>query len=198
MSVNAKMTAIADAIRGKTGGTSPLTLDQMAAQITSIASGGDGLVYDMGEFVLDADVAGIQTSNGIPHQLGEMPDFVLIWTDDFADLSAENVNPYGHNVSLGYCWLNGLFGMTQRLSSTANSDNGIFVGFYVGGGASYSLGVTAPTSASYMMREELKPNAEKIALAQLSSTAQKWKAGVTYKYFVSKAWWNVGGVANAK
>ena len=93
MSVNAKMTAIADAIRGKTGGTSPLTLDQMAAQIASIASGGgggDGLAYDMGEFVLDADTVFLITANGIPHQLGEMPDFVLTWTDDFADLSAYN------------------------------------------------------------------------------------------------------------
>ena len=33
MSVNEKMTAIADAIRGKTGKTEPLTLDQMAAEI---------------------------------------------------------------------------------------------------------------------------------------------------------------------
>ena len=36
MSVNSKMTAIADAIREKTGGTDPLTLDQMAAEIESI------------------------------------------------------------------------------------------------------------------------------------------------------------------
>lgn len=40
MSVNEKMTAIADAIRGKTGGTSPLTLDQMATAIAEIQTGG--------------------------------------------------------------------------------------------------------------------------------------------------------------
>lgn len=39
MSVNSKMTAIADAIRDKTGGTDPLTLDQMAAEIASIQTG---------------------------------------------------------------------------------------------------------------------------------------------------------------
>lgn len=50
MSVNSKMTAIADAIRGKTGGTNPLTLDQMATAIAEIQTGGgntameDGLV----------------------------------------------------------------------------------------------------------------------------------------------------------
>lgn len=39
MSVNEKMAAIADAIRGKTGGTEPLTLDQMATEIAGIQVG---------------------------------------------------------------------------------------------------------------------------------------------------------------
>lgn len=42
MSVNEKMTAIADAIRAKTGGTESLTLDQMAAEIAGIQAGGGG------------------------------------------------------------------------------------------------------------------------------------------------------------
>ena len=37
-----KLTAIADAIRGKTGGTALLTLDDMAAAIAGISSGGGG------------------------------------------------------------------------------------------------------------------------------------------------------------
>ena len=37
-----KLTAIADAIRGKTGKTDGLTLDQMAAEITGIEAGGGG------------------------------------------------------------------------------------------------------------------------------------------------------------
>ena len=40
MSVNSKMTAIADAIRGKTGGTEVLTLDAMAVAIKGIEVGG--------------------------------------------------------------------------------------------------------------------------------------------------------------
>lgn len=40
MSVNEKMTAIADAIRAKTGGTGALTLDQMAVEIDGIQGGG--------------------------------------------------------------------------------------------------------------------------------------------------------------
>lgn len=41
MSVNSKMTAIADAIRAKTGGASALTLDQMATEINNISVGVD-------------------------------------------------------------------------------------------------------------------------------------------------------------
>lgn len=43
MSVNSKMTAIADAIRGKTGGKAPLNLDQMATEIAGIHTGGADL-----------------------------------------------------------------------------------------------------------------------------------------------------------
>lgn len=39
MSVNSKMTAIADAIRSKTGGTNSLSLDDMATQIANISTG---------------------------------------------------------------------------------------------------------------------------------------------------------------
>ena len=41
--VNEKMTAIADAIRAKTGGTDPLTLDGMATAIAGIETGGGGM-----------------------------------------------------------------------------------------------------------------------------------------------------------
>ena len=41
MALTDKLTAIADAIRGKTGKADTLTLDQMATEIASIQSGGD-------------------------------------------------------------------------------------------------------------------------------------------------------------
>ena len=40
MSVNEKMTALADAIRGKTGGTTSMTIDQMTDAVKGIESGG--------------------------------------------------------------------------------------------------------------------------------------------------------------
>ena len=42
MSVNEKMTTIADAIRAKTGKTDALTLDQMVTEIEGITTGGGG------------------------------------------------------------------------------------------------------------------------------------------------------------
>ena len=40
MALTDKLTAIADAVRSKTGGTKPLTLDQMAVEIENISAGG--------------------------------------------------------------------------------------------------------------------------------------------------------------
>ena len=46
MSVNSKMTAIADAIRAKTGGTDALTLDGIAAAIPEVYAAGEKSAYD--------------------------------------------------------------------------------------------------------------------------------------------------------
>lgn len=188
---------IADAIRGKTGKTEPMTLDQMAAEIAGIQAG-VGLTYDMGEFVLDSDKVNIYTDVGILHALGEVPDFVLIWTDDFSKAQQDNLPQYTKNISLGYAWFNGLFGMTQRLTSTASTDYGIFIPFACGY-SDYRVNAATPTSTSYCLRESLLPTADRFSLPQLASAGnQAWMAGVTYKYFVAKAWWNVGGVTNAE
>ena len=57
MSVNEKMTAIADAIRGKTGKAEPLTLDQMATEIAGIQVGGGGGTGGIGAVkFIDVDV----------------------------------------------------------------------------------------------------------------------------------------------
>lgn len=203
--LDAGLTATAEAIREKTGQTAPIPWEAMKGFATAIAGiqagggSGDGLAFDMGEFVLDTDINNSITGSGggIPHSLGEVPDFVLIWTDDFSDLSAENLSPYSSTSFLGYAWLNGLFGMTQQLASAVSSDYGILISFSLGVN-SYRLSAAAPSSLSYMMDAEKLPTAEKFSLVNLGNSSNLWRAGVTYKYFVSKAWWNVGGVANAE
>lgn len=78
MSVNEKMTAIADAIRWKTGKTEEMTLDQMATEIGAIETGASlpgvsNITY--GEFTPASDVSTIT----IEHGLGEKPHLVALW-----------------------------------------------------------------------------------------------------------------------
>ena len=58
MALTDKLKAIADAIRGKTGGTESLTLDQMVTEIAGIEAGGGGgfpLEWEITEYVHSED-----------------------------------------------------------------------------------------------------------------------------------------------
>lgn len=70
MSVNEKMTAIANAIRGKTGGTSALTLDQMATEIAGIQTGTGGSSGDSNDTIIKI-VERYWGGNGNPRDLTE-------------------------------------------------------------------------------------------------------------------------------
>lgn len=82
MALTEKLTNIADAIRGKTGGTEEMTLDQMAIAISSIATGG-GMPEGMNAFVLTLDTAYPTSAEGwtmvIPHGLGVAPKFAIVY-----------------------------------------------------------------------------------------------------------------------
>lgn len=188
--LDAEMTSVANAIRAKTGKPDVLAWPNgFLAAIAEIAGGGSaGLAYDMGEFVLDADVKALNPS--LPHNLGEIPEFILVWTDDFAGLSEEN--PAAQQCNLGYIWLKNLTGMLQRLTTTATGDS-LTVNFNLHS-EEYRIQPIAPNSPAYLAKQ---PTAEYFGLNQMSGNYY-WRAGVTYKYFVSKAWWNVGGAANVE
>ena len=187
--LNAGMTSVANAIRAKTGDADMLAWpDGFATAIAGITGGGGaGLAYDMGEFVLDADTKSLDPPS-IPHNLGEIPEFILVWTDDFAGLSKEN--PAEQQCNLGYVWLKNLTGMLQRLTTTATGD-ALTVNFILSS-SDYRIQLSPPSSAVYLAKQ---PTAEVFGLTQ-SGGSYYWRAGVTYKYFVSKAWWNIGGAAN--
>ena len=162
----------------------------------NVESGGNGLPYDMGEFVLDADKPNDPTV-GIPHKLGVRPKFVCIWTDDFAELSADNLSPYSKFTSIGYIWLDGLTGMQQRLTASINNDRGIFIGSSLPPNG-YAVSYLTPSSKSYVIQEGYCiPTEEKLFLVYLGNNCY-WRAGVTYKYFVSENWWDIKEVLNAE
>lgn len=188
-SVKQKIQGLISNANNTTGNTDATLYDAVASLIAGFGTGGgDGLKYDIGEFVLDADVKALNPS--LPHNLGEIPEFILVWTDDFAGLSEEN--PAEQQCNLGYVWLKNLTGMLQGLTSSATGDS-LTVNFNILSG-NYRIQPMAPTSAFYLAKQ---PTAEYLGLNQTGGNTY-WRAGVTYKYFVSKAWWNTGGVANAE
>lgn len=91
MSVHSKMTAIADAIRGKTGGTNPLTLDQMATAIAGIQTGGGG------DEIYIALINGTLTDYSLPSGVNSVRAYLFAGSKNLktADLSALDVNGGG-------------------------------------------------------------------------------------------------------
>ena len=65
MSVNEKMTAIADAIREKTGGTEALTLDAMATAIAGIETGGGEYSAEYITSIMDRSVQNLVIPEGM-------------------------------------------------------------------------------------------------------------------------------------
>ena len=69
MSVQEKMTAIADAIREKTGGTEPIGLDEMAAAVSDMRLSNGNYYFEFATFDTYAP------SYTIQHDLGVVPTF---------------------------------------------------------------------------------------------------------------------------
>lgn len=187
--------AICDAVRAKTGDTAVLKSGDLEAAIESIVGGGSsGLAYDMGEFVLDADIPSNKAYiPAIPHNLGEVPDCIIVWSDNWAGITEA---PYEDFTTLvGFMWFRELTGMVGRASSSVNIKNPIIV-FMSFSKREYRLGLATPTSAAYFVNLD-KLTATEFYLPSYGAS-NYWRGGVTYKYFVSKAWWNIGGVASAE
>lgn len=174
-------------IEGK-GGTIPTNknTNNLPNAIDSIPSGG-GLAYDMGEFVLDSDTV---YAKAVPHDLGSKPEFILVWTDDLAGTT----NEYENTTNVGFIWMKNLMGLKQRLTASSNT-TGYTVNYYQSVGSN-TLHTSAPTSAAYC-HEDIDTDTTFVLHRQGSSVY--WRAGITYKYFVAKAWWNteLGGDTNA-
>lgn len=195
MALTDKLTAIADAIRSKGGTTGQLTLTGMVDAINAIqtgSGGGSGLAYDMGEFVFDADTPSHITP-AVQHNLGEIPDCIIVWSDNWAGNT--EVIDTTYNIMVGFMWFRELTGMTEHGSTTVNAVNPIIIFMNIVKNE-YRLSISVPTSTRYCV-DLNKLTATEFYPANYGSS-NYWRGGVTYKYFVSKAWWNIGGVASAE
>lgn len=89
MALTDKLTAIADAIRGKTGGTEKMTLDEMATAVEEIDIGGD----------IDALIDGSITSLTI--NATKIADYAFYGRHGFGTLNAPNVEEIGKYALYG-------------------------------------------------------------------------------------------------
>lgn len=74
------LTAIADAIRGKTGGSDPIEPGQMANEITNIPAGGGGMPEGVTALAsgIIAPTSNITSDYTVTHNLGKTPDFAIL------------------------------------------------------------------------------------------------------------------------
>lgn len=166
----------------------PAGVDGFAPVTVNVeASGGNGLPYDMGEFVLDADM---NSGAVIPHNLGAVPDFVMVWTDDITGTPAAT----DFADSMGFIYARAWMGINRQYSSSMFGEypNRVQVMSFTRNKNFTTEAVTiGPTSNSYTPNSESYTD-KTITLHGLTApNGSRWRAGVTYKYFVASAWWNI-------
>ena len=168
---------IADAIRKKKKVNTKYLLSQMPEAISTI---GEEKTWEIGEFSLTEDSDSIT----VTHNLGEVPGFILVWTDAFKDLPI----PTDFHETAGFIWFNNLFGLPQRMtaSSTYTESNATNVAFAVTrNDTTKRLALSGATSASLFPHDITAQS----FTAPAPSASSKWRANVTYKYLVAKSWW---------
>lgn len=190
-SVAAKLEGLISAANATTGKTDA----DLTTAINSLISGFGGedeLRYDIGEFTPASNVSDLKIINGIPHQLGEPPDFVLVWTEEASEYSEDNPNTRGIQVNIGYFYAAGLFGIPQRLTMELSSDYETFISFAIAQNE-YRISLGSSNSLTYVITEEYAPTSEKIGLPRLIVAGRgAWISGMKYKYFVAQKWWTTG------
>lgn len=104
MSVNEKMTAIADAIRDKTGKTEPLTLDGMASGVNEVYEAGQSSMVDESK-IIEKTVSGAFISLD---DVSEIPHSVACKVSGVDNLTSVEVTKCGKNLFDTQGWYNWL------------------------------------------------------------------------------------------
>lgn len=164
MSVNTKMTAIADAIRAKTGGTAALSLDAMAEAIAALEIGGlpDGLeALTCGSWTPTSD----EMFHPLIHNLGVVPDFLYVVAEDPSGLVYDSDTKY----MLGYYTAGRFAGSVTKVTIYRAYSSSDTYGFDTARGPDASSNVTAT-------KYNLQTNYDN----------RRFKGGMTYKWICGK------------
>lgn len=104
MGVNEKMTAIADAIRSKTGGTEPLNLDAMAQAINGFSLANANYYFEFATF--DAKTA----SYTIQHDMGITPGYACYFMFPYELEPGESLDkPFGMRFAGGVAYRDDIY-----------------------------------------------------------------------------------------
>lgn len=164
MSVNSKMTAIADAIRARTGGTAALTLDGMAEAIEALEAGGlpEGLeALTCGSWTPAAN----EMYHTLTHNLGVVPDFLYVVAENPAGLAYDADTKYMLAYYSAKRWSGAQIKVTAYRSTSGTS----IYSFASGIDTDASSNVTATT---YNI--------------QTNSSSRCFKSGMTYRWICGK------------
>lgn len=179
--LDADLTSVANAIRTKGGTSASLAFPaDFVSAIAAIPSGGSGLKYDAGTFTIPSDNNG-NPAIWINHSLGETPDFVMIWTEAYSTTS-----PPAADLNAGYIYAKALVNMQQQFTSSQFGNYPLFIWLVIN--ASGRIQALQPGSTSYAPSSGTQPTATQFPLIRRGNS-NYWRAGVTYKYFVSEKWW---------
>ena len=128
MSVYEKMTALANAIREKTGGTDLLTLDGMAEAVNGLEIGG-GAKIATGTFIPSEDL-GSSCDITITHNLGEIPKLAIVVREPKVklteDIKTENevcfsIAIHKETKAAGYYFKDSTYSSTVRMACGASN-----------------------------------------------------------------------------
>ncbi len=169
MSVQEKLTAIADAIRDKTGGTDALTLDEMAVAIAGITGGSSGGVS--GIYIAQITPASDLATLTVTHNLATT-DILLAaaWAETLGDIVPATTN------TLAKYWL-------RTDIQTHRGGNGFGAGYAWNTTNSYAA-PSAPNAHTY----------ETLGIAENSVTFNRTTSGTT-TYFLAGVTYTVVVVA---
>lgn len=161
------LTAIANAIREKTGGTNPIDPSQMATEISGMSGG--GLPFGIEALAAGTYTITTESTSGIDieHGLGVTPNFFL-WTLDGEDMVV--AAPYKIVSSLNIC-------RTVSENATASNSYAVSVVYkYYNSSSNYSIGYTDVRSSN------AKTYMNATTCRMRASNSSKLLAGYTYRW----------------
>lgn len=179
--LDSDLTSVANAIRKKGGTSAQLAFPaEFVSAIDAIPTGGGNLKYEIGSFTLASQTTGGYSSDSVTHGLGVAPKVVVVWTNDYSTTSPPNAD-----LNFGFIHLVDIVDCQQQFSSSNFGNFPLYATWWMS--TVPRVGTQNVTSNSYA--PQANPTASVFYLPKRANN-QYWRAGVTYKYFISEAWWS--------